>query len=54
MLHLAGTAMGEIEPDKIIHWVNITVVGWHGYGRGRAHNIFREASITVDDWLYYG
>ena len=32
---VVGTVMGEVGARKIFHRASITVVGWHGYGRGR-------------------
>ena len=34
---LAGTAMGEVGP-LAVNGASKTVVGYHDYGRGRAHN----------------
>ena len=39
--------MGEVGTHNIFHGDTITVLRCHGYGRGRAHNIFDEASINV-------
>ena len=46
ILWLAGTFMGEVGPVTF-HGAGNTVVGWHGFGRGRGHKIFDGASFTV-------
>ena len=33
-LWLAGKVMAEVGAHKVFHGASITLVGWHGYGRG--------------------
>ena len=46
---------GDNEAHKILEGASVTVVGWHGYWRGRgAHKIFHGASTTtVVGWHGY-